>query len=667
MRFYQKTPGEVSISKMQQEQQISHSRRPFRIAYSKELNRSQLDAVTFKEGPLLVIAGAGSGKTRTLTYRVVRLVEEGVSPKAILLLTFTRKSAQEMLMRATDLLDNRCEKVSGGTFHSFANANLRKYAAKIGFKSEFTILDRVDMENLLGMLRKNTRALPEHHLFPKKQTLAQIISKSVNKGLSIDEIIYDEYPHFSPNSAQIKKIHEEYVRQKREHHFLDYDDLLVYLKQLLQDQPEIRQRISSAYQFIMVDEYQDTNPVQAEILHLLSNINKNIMVVGDDSQSIYAFRGASFKNIMEFPRVFPNTKIIRLEKNYRSVQPILDLANVIIEQAANKYKKNLFTTKRGGTKPVLITAESEHAQSRFVIEKIQDLSEKGIPLGQIAVLFRASFHSFDLEIELAKEEIPFIKVGGFKFMESAHIKDVLAHLRVISNPYDWLSWHRIFLLLDKIGIKTAQNIYSALYEKRTGIAGLFTVNVKTGNPDGFNRLKELFSMIESGHMSIVEMGEAVFNYYWPILKEKYDDHPKRSRDLEQLLTIMDRYRDLEKFLTDMALEPPNSSINNSLSSYDGNMDRLVLSTVHSAKGLEWNTVFVIWTLDGRFPSLRSINKEEELEEEMRLMYVATTRAKENLYFTYPEEIYDRSSRTILDRPSRFLDGLPGDILQKSYL
>ncbi|MDP7417357.1 MAG: ATP-dependent helicase, partial [Desulfobacterales bacterium] len=324
-------------------------------------------------------------------------------------------------------------------------------------------------------------------------------------------------------------------------------------------------------------------------------------------------------------------------------------------------------TRRGGTKPVLITAESEHAQSRFVIEKIQDLSEKEIPLGQIAVLFRASFHSFDLEIELAKEEIPFIKVGGFKFMESAHIKDVLAHLKVISNPYDWLSWHRIFLLLDKIGIKTAQNIFSALYEKRTGIVGLFTVNIKTGNPDGFNRLKELFSMIESGHMSVVEMGEAVFNYYWPILKEKYDDHPKRSRDLEQLLTIMDRYRNLEKFLTDMALEPPSSSINNSLSSYDGDLDRLVLSTVHSAKGLEWHTVFVIWTLDGRFPSLRSINKEEELEEEMRLMYVATTRAKENLYFTYPEEIYDRSSRTILNRPSRFLDGLPGDILQKSYL
>ncbi|MFQ5484073.1 MAG: ATP-dependent helicase, partial [Desulfobacterales bacterium] len=432
---------------MQVEQQISHSRRTFKITYSKDLNRSQLNAVTFKEGPLLVIAGAGSGKTRTLTYRVARLVEEGVSPQEILLLTFTRKSAQEMLRRAADLLDNRCESVSGGTFHSFANAKLRKYATKIGFKSDFTILDRVDMENLIAMLRKNTDALPEHRLFPKKQTLAQIISKSVNKGLPIDEIIYNEYPHFYPNSEPIKKIYEEYTRQKRENHFLDYDDLLVYLKQLLQDQPEIRRKISSAYQFIMVDEYQDTNTLQAEILYLLSNINKNIMVVGDDSQSIYAFRGASFKNIMQFPRIFPNTKIIRLEKNYRSFQPILDLANVIIDQAAHKYKKNLFTTRRGGNRPLLLSAESEHSQSRFIIEKIRDLSKNGIPLGQVAVLFRASFHSFDLEIELTKEQIPFIKVGGFKFMESAHIKDVLAHLRVISNPYDWLSWYRIFLLL----------------------------------------------------------------------------------------------------------------------------------------------------------------------------------------------------------------------------
>ena len=391
------------------------------------------------------------------------------------------------------------------------------------------------------------------------------------------------------------------------------------------------------------------------------------MVVGDDSQSIYAFRGANFKNIIDFPALFSETKIISLEENYRSVQPILDLTNIIIDRAAEKFSKKLFTRKTGGVTPALACAQSENGQSMFIVDKIRDLNIGGVPLNRIAVLFRAGFHSFDLEIELAREKIPFIKVGGFKFTESAHIKDVLAHLRIIANPHDRISWYRILLLLEKIGPKTAQDIYEAIDEEKTGYAGLFTIKLKSGLSRRLSRLKQLFSNIDSESLSVSEMGEAILNYYLPVLKDKYDDHPKRARDLEQLLTIMQRYHSLEQFLTDMALEPPNTSMDDTFAETSPDNNRLVLSTIHSAKGLEWHTVFIIWALDGRFPSIHALNNEEDLEEELRLMYVAATRAKNNLFFIYPDNIYDRGSGMIFSRPSRFIDMIPDDILEKYYV
>ncbi|MFC1858294.1 ATP-dependent helicase [Thermodesulfobacteriota bacterium] len=636
----------------------------FRISYQKELNPAQLEAVRYNEGPLLVIAGAGSGKTRTLTYRVARLVEEGVSPFAILLLTFTRKASQEMLKRATHLLDDRCEGVSGGTFHSFANMILRRYASYLGFESGFAILDRADSEELIGMSRKELGIKSSARAFPKKQTLANIYSKAINKVLSIEEVVRDDYPHFVGNLEDIAFLFHAYTQRKTESNFLDYDDLLVQLRRLLSEHPNLRERISSTYRYIMVDEYQDTNEIQAEIINLLASVHKNVMVVGDDSQSIYAFRGANFKNIMKFPEVFPGTRIIKLEENYRSVQPILNLTNEIIDRASEKYTKNLFTRKSGGSVPALVDATTENSQSRFVVEKVHELMRRNIPLGQIAVLFRAGFHSFDLEIELNREGIPFIKVGGFKFMESAHIKDVLSHIRVIANPYDRLSWYRILLLLDKIGPKTAQTLYEDIVAERAGYTGIFTVKHRSSKTAGLARLKEFFSEIDSRPMSLAEMGEAIVRYYAPILMGKYDDHPRRARDLEQLLTIMERYRRLDAFLTDMALEPPNTSFGTTLFAEPAEEDRLTLSTVHSAKGLEWHTVFVIWALDGRFPSFHSLNSVEEIEEELRLMYVAATRAKENLYFCYPMQVYDRSSGMFLSRPSRFLDMIPEDMLKK---
>jgi ATP-dependent DNA helicase UvrD/PcrA len=635
-----------------------------RNIYKKELNPSQLEAVNFNHGPLLVIAGAGSGKTRTLTYRVARLVDEGVPPGSILLLTFTRKAAQEMLKRATRLLDNRCQKVAGGTFHSFAYAVLRKYAFKIGFEHGFSIIDRTDAEDLVGMLRKEIMGVSTHGSLPKKQTLTNILSRAANKNLSIEDIVLNEYPHFLGHLEAIRTLSKAYQKQKIEHRFMDYDDLLIYLERLLKENPDVRDKTCAAYQYLMVDEYQDTNKIQAEIVHLLSGMHQNIMVVGDDSQSIYAFRGANFENIMRFPEIFPETRIIRLEENYRSAAPILKLTNIIIDRATRKFSKILFTRKPGGTLPLLIKAQSENSQSRFVIEKILELHHSGVPLNQIAVLFRASFHSFDLEIELSREGIPFIKVGGFKFVESAHIKDVLAHLKVIFNSYDRISWYRILLLLDHIGPKTALDIYETILAEKSGYAGFAQSKIKTTRSKGIDNLKRLFSDIDAGSMSVAQMGEAVVRYYLPILKEKYDDHPKRSRDLEHLVVMMERYHHLEPFLTDMALEPPNTSLNDSVFSDTSNDERLILSTMHSAKGLEWHTVFIIWALDGRFPSIHAVHDEKDIEEELRLMYVAATRAKENLFITYPAQIYDRISGMVLNRPCRFIDNIPDDILPK---
>lgn len=636
----------------------------YRIQYKKELNPSQLEAVNFTQGPLLVIAGAGSGKTRTLTYRVARLVEKGVAPGSILLLTFTRKAAQEMLKRATELLDDRCKRVAGGTFHSFAYAVLRKHAYKVGFKHGFSIIDRGDSEDLISMMRKSMTGTTKSGSLPRKQTLANIFSRAVNKDVSVEDIILNDYPQFFHHLEVIHEISKAYQRQKAEHNFMDYDDLLIYLEMLLKEHNDVRDDISQTYQYLMVDEYQDTNKIQAEIIYLLAGTHENVMVVGDDSQSIYAFRGANFENIMRFPEIFPKTRTIHLEENYRSVEPILKLTNVIIERAKRKYSKNLFTRKPGGALPLLIKAQSENSQSRFVTQKIQKLYESGLPLSQMAVLFRASFHSFDLEIELAREGIPFVKVGGFKFVESAHIKDVLAHLKILFNPYDRISWYRILLLLDQVGPKTALDIYETILSKKSGYIGFVKTKLKDSRSKDLDKLKNFFADIDSRPLSVARMGEAVVKYYLPILRKKYDDHPKRTRDLEHLVTIMERYHHLEPFLTDMALEPPNTSSNDTLLSGDPGDDRLILSTVHSAKGLEWHTVFIIWALDGRFPSIHAIHDETDLEEELRLIYVAATRAKENLFFTYPAQIYDRISGMVLNRPCRFIDNIPDDILHK---
>jgi DNA helicase-2/ATP-dependent DNA helicase PcrA len=612
-----------------------------------------------------VIAGAGSGKTRTLTYRAARLVENGVLPEAILLLTFTRKAAEEMLRRATSLLDGRCRRIAGGTFHSFANLVLRRHADRIGFPDGFVIVDRPDSENLVAMVAKESAKRLAYGALPKKKTLVDIFSKAANKGMTTEEAILSEYPHFRHLSETIDDIARSYARTKREQGLMDYDDLLRGLLRLLEDHEDLRRRLHERYAFIMVDEYQDTNRIQAEIVRLVTGPDRNVMVVGDDSQSIYSFRGADFRNIMEFPGLFPGTRIIKLEQNYRSTLPILSVTNAIIDQSTEKYPKKLFSHREEGARPQLVHTGTENSQSRFVVDRVRELEGAGVPLDDIAVLFRAGFHSFDLEVELAREGIAFVKYGGFKFTESAHIKDVIAHMRVLVNAGDKLSWFRVLQLIPKVGPKSAGRIHSALTARGDGYRGLLDLDAVRRGPVGTSGLKELFASIEYPGMAPAAIGERILSYYLPILRHHHDDHPKRARDLEQMVQLMERYDSLEAFLADMAIEPPTTSRGSSLAVEPNAEPRLVLSTVHSAKGLEWHTVFVLWAMDGRFPSLYSLESREQLDEELRLMYVAATRARVNLVFLCPGQFYDRTTGSFLNRPSRFLELIPEDLLERA--
>jgi len=632
------------------------------IDYRKELNDAQFEAATAKDGPVLVIAGAGTGKTRTLVYRVARLIDIGIDPRAILLLTFTRRAAEEMLRRASLLMDNRCDKVAGGTFHSFANTVLRHYGSKIEIMPSFTIMDRPDSEDVVQLLRAELGLNSKEKRFPRKQTVAEIYSMALNKQWTIPDLIERDYPHLYDFLEDLLRLYERYVDYKKTRSLMDYDDLLIKLKELLSADEEVRRRLSETYRYIMVDEYQDTNRLQADIVRLLAATHDNVMVVGDDAQSIYSFRGANFRNIMDFPKDFPGARLISLEENYRSTQPILNLTNEIISRATEKYEKRLFTSKEKGDTPLLIQAESEQMQSRFICQKVLELREEGVPLWDMAVLFRSSFHSFDLEIELTRHNIPFVKRGGFRFMETAHIKDVLAHLRILANPQDAISWGRVLSLLEGVGSQSSQKIIHWLLDGSNPRERLRSFNAKGKVAHGLRTLAQVLEVCSEAQRPS-ENTQYLMQYYAPILKRNHpEDYPKRLRDLEHFQGMTERYRSLERLLTDMALEPPTDSVDDALA-VDPDEGPLVLSTIHSAKGLEWHSVFIIWALEGRFPSYYNINTAEELEEERRLLYVAATRAKENLFISYPFKIFDRGMGTVLSRPSRFIEGISAAMLE----
>ncbi len=623
--------------------------------YAEELNAQQLAAVEAVDGPALVIAGAGSGKTRTLVYRVARLIDLGISPSSILLLTFTRKAAQEMLERVGVLIGLRSRQVSGGTFHSVANLLLRRYGKPVGLESGFTILDRGDSEDLLSLLRGQLGLNDLGKRFPRKHTIAEMFGKTANTLASLEDIVLDEYSHFGNFLTELTKLQTAYELAKRQRQLVDYDDLLVKLLELLVVDEQSRETISQAFRYILVDEYQDTNRLQASLVRNLAATHQNVMVVGDDSQSIYAFRGATFRNIMEFPDLFPGTTIYKLEENYRSTQPILQLANKLIAAAPERYSKTLFTRKEEGPLPSLVQAIGENTQSRFIAQKILELREEGIALDEIAVLFRSSFHAFDLELELTRRNLPFIKRGGFKFIETAHVKDLLAHLRVIHNPLDTVSWNRLLLLLEGVGPKKSKDLIAMILQAHGSYEGL---KHSTGrSAAGLRHLAAtLEQLTEEPLTPAVLLGE-MLEYYLPLLKDQYDDYPKRIRDLEHLSVMAERYPDLNQFLSDLTLEPPNESVSD-VEAPDHDDERLILSTIHSAKGLEWRCVFVIWLVDGRFPSAYSFTTPEDLEEERRLLYVAITRAKQHLFLTYPINVYDKMTGAVLSKPSRYLDHIP---------
>ncbi len=608
----------------------------YAINYESDLNPQQLKAVTNIHGPHLVIAGAGSGKTRTLIYRVAYLVENNIPPESILLLTFTRKAAEEMMRRASAMLDARCAKVSGGTFHSFANFILRKYAPIFQFAPNFTIVDRGDSEDIINMIRTELELNQKERRFPRKTTIMEVISKAVNKCMDIEDVLLEDYPHFAEDLADIIKIARRYQEFKRQKQVMDYDDLLIYLRDLLRDHDEIRKKISTTYRYIMVDEYQDTNKLQAEISLLLASEHHNIMVVGDDSQSIYSFRGANFRNIMDFPQMFPGTTITTLEQNYRSTRPILELTNAIIENASEKYSKKLFSHIEGKDKPVFLETIDEAEQAEFTAQRILELREEGVPLNKIAVLFRASWHAHDLELELRNRGIPYVKYGGLKFAEAAHVKDVLSFMRVLHNPFDEIAWLRILLLLEGIGPSYAARIIARILEEAGSLDGLLASEFSRKKfYDELKKLHSALSHLKKPGIRPTDQLQKVIKYYSPLFRFHYDDFPRRENDLESLLRISQRYTSLQQLLTDMVLEPPQGA-QDGVTPTDKDSERLVLTTIHSAKGLEWHSVFIIHLVDGYFPASQSLGSKEQLEEERRLFYVAATRAQRNLYLVNPQ-------------------------------
>jgi len=623
-----------------------------------KLNPSQFAAVSSVEGPLLVIAGAGSGKTRVIEYRVLNLLENGVKPESILLLTFTRKASQVMLSRASRH-DPRAKHVDGGTFHSFAFKTIKKYAKALGISSAFSILDEGDSADAVhrcgakfGFFEKGTK-------FPKKDTVRAIISMSVNKAKPILEIIDKEYPHFAYFADSIEKLRKEYASYKIAKNYLDYDDLLVYLKLLLEID-EIRTRVSERYRFVMVDEYQDTNSIQGDIAYLLASKHKNIMVVGDDAQSIYGFRGSSHKNIMEFPKKFSECRIIKLEENYRSTQAILDVANSVLGNMDNKYSKCLVSMRTDpGEKPRLNFFKNAYDEASWIVERIEGLRSDGVELSEQAILFRSAYVSIPLQAELGKNGIPYQVFGGLKFYETAHVKDLLSHLKVAVNPKDEIAWHRVLMLIDGIGPKTAERLTGEILSCSTIVQiseKLSRDKEKSGK--SYKGLLRLASFLKSSSdYKTIGPGvlyELAFDHYSPLMKLKFDDWHIRVNDLEAMRQISSRYDSTEDLLADFAIEPPDRGVWHVEAQPKDDEKPITLSTIHSAKGLEWDSVFLIGLVDGVLPSSFSLDSDEEIEEESRLFYVGITRAKNKLFLSLNHEGM-RAGITQFNKASRFID------------
>src|SRR5438270_12704971 len=642
------------------------------IDYSAELNEQQLAAVTASPGPLLVIAGAGSGKTRTLTYRVAYLLEKGIDPRNILLLTFTNKAARQMLDRVANVLPIDASGIWGGTIHSDGNRMLRRHGSTLGYNSGISIMDREDQKDLINTVVANAGIDPKEIRFPKGDVLAEIFSFLVNTETPLEQLLAGKFPYFLPLLEKILDVHERYEKKKKATNSVDFDDLLEKTLSMLQKHENIAQFYRRQFQFILVDEYQDTNKIQADLIDLLASEHRNVMVVGDDAQSIYSWRGANFQNILEFPKRYPDAKVFKIELNYRSVPEVLEVANSAIAANVDQFQKNLQAVRDSqSVKPAVVALNDGSEQAQFVAQRILELRDEDDDLNEIAVLYRAHYHALELQLELSRRGIPYQITSGIRFFEQAHIKDVISFLRLVANPRDEVAFKRMVKLLPGIGNRGAENLWNA-WDKSLNERGeitswserLLPMNVSAKSKKHWAQLAHTLDEIAPGGQPnppsemITSVVEAIYDDY---AKVNFANYELRREDLNQLAAFARQFEDLNEFLSQLALisnvdaeAAPNQT---------GDKEAVNLSTVHQAKGLEFHTVFVIWLTDGMFPSSRSMDDRKDLEEERRLFYVAITRAKDELYLTYPHMRLTGGYGDVFQRPSRFLKEIPNKLVE----
>jgi len=662
---------------------------PIHLDSAADLNEQHLAAVTPLPVPLVVIAGAGSGKTRTLTYRVAYLLENGIDPRNVLLLTFTNKAAREMLNRVANLLPVDASGLWGGTFHSVGNRILRRHGTALGYSSGFSIMDREDQKDLINTVVASAGIDPKEIRFPKGDVLAEIFSFVVNTEMPLEALLTEKFPYFLPLLDKIQDVRDRYEKKKKATNSMDFDDLLQKTLLMFQQHERIAEIYRRQFQFILVDEYQDTNKIQADLVDLLARDHRNLMVVGDDAQSIYSWRGANFQNIVEFPKRYPDAQVFKIEMNYRSVPEILEVANAAIAANVQQFRKHLSATRESKTvRPALVALNNSAEQAQFVAQRILELRDENVDLNDIAVLYRAHYHALELQLELSRRGIPYQITSGIRFFEQAHIKDVVSFIRFVANPRDEVAFNRMVKLLPGIGNRTAENLWQA-WESGLAVAGiddpgrenisvsagvnafgysfgdrLLAMNVPAKSKKMWTQLAHTLNEIAPGGKPnppaemITSVVEAIYDDY---AKVNFPNYQLRREDLDQLAAFARQFKDVNEFLSQLALI---SNVDAEAAAVQTNEKEAVnLSSVHQAKGLEFHTVFVIWLTDGMFPSSRSLDTRDALEEERRLFYVAITRARDELYLTYPHMRLSGGYGDVFQRPSRFLQEIPNDLLE----